>query len=83
MRWWEWAFPIAAVGLAAWATIPDLAHFCGWLEWSRFCGLGAIVRFDVLLPLLTPLVFWFGLRTTAWYRRGQILDMMFRTEARE
>ncbi len=63
MRRWEWVFPILMVALPLWATIPDLAHFCGWLEFSFMCGLGAIFRFDVLVPSGAVAAFWALART--------------------
>ena len=63
MRRWEWVFPITAVVLPLWASIPDLLHHCGFWEWSFMCGIGAIFRFDVLVPMTFPLALWALWRT--------------------
>lgn len=67
MRWWEWTFPILMVALPLWATIPDWPHFCGWLEFSRTCGIGAIARLDILLPIGLVAAFWALFRTLPNY----------------
>ncbi len=57
MRWFEPLFPMSGILFAAWAIVPDLPTMCAW-DWHRMCGLDAIVRFDVLLPLFFPLTAW-------------------------
>ena len=78
MRWWEWTFPLVSVSFSLWATIPDMAHFCGFWEWSLFCGMGAIFRFDILLPALFPLAIWALVRTGRLWRRIIELERQLR-----
>ncbi len=78
IRWWEWVFPLVAIGFPLWVTVPALPRVVCDI-WALWCGLGegAVIffRFDILLPLLFPLVIWALIRTGRLWRRLQVLEL--------